>query len=253
MSTFTLKCLALALMVIDHIGLYFEDLPGAVVLRLLGRISYPLFLFCMVWGYHYTRSRKKFLLRLYLMSVAMTLFRCWIDATFNAEQMYGNHDIFISLFWVGVLISAIELIQTDRNRGIWLLGIIFLSQLAYYFVVPGLFPILRMVSGDIQSGLTPNLALNEYGFAFVALGVAMYFVKERRELLMAVYVIFCIYQFSEEMLLSDFGFPLQWFMVLALPFMLRYNGEKGRGMKWFFYFFYPAHTFLLFYLANFVF
>ena len=48
------------------------------------------------------------------------------------------------------------------------------------------------------------------------------------------------------------GVPTQWLMIGALPLMMRYNQEKGRGMKYFFYVFYPAHTFLLFYLANFV-
>ena len=43
------------------------------------------------------------------------------------------------------------------------------------------------------------------------------------------------------------------FMAAALPLMLRYNDQKGPGLKYFFYFFYPAHTFLLFWLANFVF
>jgi len=32
---------------------------------------------------------------------------------------------------------------------------------------------------------------------------------------------------------------------LAVPALLLYNGERGKGSKWFFYFFYPAH-FLVF-------
>ena len=66
-----------------------------------------------------------------------------------------------------------------------------------------------------------------------------------------MYIIFCINQFSMEMLDGIYG--LQCLMVLALPIMLKYNNQKGPGMKYFFYIFYPAHTFLLFYLANFVF
>lgn len=50
----------------------------------------------------------------------------------------------------------------------------------------------------------------------------------------------------------DFGIPMQWLMIAALPLMMRYNNKKGYGMKYFFYLFYPAHTFLLFYIANFV-
>ena len=46
---------------------------------------------------------------------------------------------------------------------------------------------------------------------------------------------------------------MQFFMVLALPFMLAYNRRRGRGWKWFFYIFYPAHAFILFYLGNFIF
>ena len=33
--------------------------------------------------------------------------------------------------------------------------------------------------------------------------------------------------------------------VLAVPFLLCYNGQRGKGSKWFFYLFYPAH-FLVF-------
>lgn len=77
MNIFALKCIALYLMVLDHIGFYFEGyMPYGLymVLRILGRISYPLFLFCMTQGYRHTRSRKKYLLRLYLGSLFMTGF-----------------------------------------------------------------------------------------------------------------------------------------------------------------------------------
>ena len=77
--------------------------------------------------------------------------------------------------------------------------------------------------------------------------MAMYFLRDRREALAAVYLIFCAWQFSAGMLE---GFAVQWLMVIVLPLMLRYNGERGRGWKWFFYMYYPAHTTLLFLAAT---
>ena len=248
MSTFALKITALILMFLDHTGLYFEGAP--VWFRWLGRASYPLFLFSMVWGYHYTRNRKKYLLRLYLMSIFMTGFMYFIKIRFNAVVDYGYHNIFLSMFLVGVLISTIELFIKDRKKGGILIGVIVLVQILYY-MLPRFFPFLRSLSGDTLTGVIPNLAMNEYGLEFVALGVLMYFLKEQKDLFPAVYLIFCICQFSEEMLAA--GTATQWLMVLALPFMLSYNNQKGPGLKYFFYVFYPAHTFLLFYTANYIF
>lgn len=248
MNTFTLKMIALLLMVIDHVGMYFENMP--VWFRWLGRGSYPLFLFCMVWGYHYTHNRKRYLLRLYLLSVFMTVFGYAVDAWFVTEGGYGFHNIFLSMFLVGLLISIIETFQKDKKKGAVLLGLLFAVQFLYY-VVPNLIPFARTLSGDTLTGVIPNLAINEYGFEFIALGVLMYFLKEKKDLLCVVYILFCISQFSLEML--EAGSATQWMMILPLPLILQYNNQKGPGMKYFFYIFYPAHTFLLFYLANFVF
>lgn len=248
MSTFALKITALILMFLDHTGLYFEGAP--VWFRWLGRASYPLFLFSMVWGYHYTRNRKKYLLRLYLMSIFMTGFMYFIKIRFNAVVDYGYHNIFLSMFLVGVLISTIELFIKDRKKGGILIGVIVLVQILYY-MLPRFFPFLRSLSGDTLTGVIPNLAMNEYGLEFVALGVLMYFLKEQKDVFTAVYLIFCICQFSEEMLAA--GTATQWLMVLALPFMLSYNNQKGPGLKYLFYVFYPVHTFLLFYAANYIF
>lgn len=254
MSIFALKCTALCLMVLDHIGIYFgSHMPYELYLflRILGRLSYPLFLFCMTQGYRHTRSRKKYLLRLYLGSLFMTGFMISIDAAFPTDGFgYGYHNIFLPLFLVGLLISTIEAFQNDKKTGWIMAGCIFALQLLYS-LTPMFVPALRNYSGDILTGIIPNLALNEYGLLFIILGLCMYFLQDRKDVFTIVYLLFCIAQFSDEMLSGEVpGMPVQWFMVFALPFMQRYNGKRGRSFKYFFYIFYPAHTFLLFYLGN---
>jgi len=243
MTTFSLKLTAVVLMTLDHLGLYFPAAP--VWFRWLGRGAYPLFLFCMVQGYAHTRSRKRYLLRLYLMSLFMTAWGLFLDTRFPSEYGYGNHNIFLPLFLTGLLISTVELYQRDRRKGALLLGGIALTQVLYQ-MLPVLLPFTRTLSGDVLTGVVPILAVNEFGFAFIALGVALYVLRDRREALAAVYLIFCIYHFSAEMLS---GGAVQWMMVLVLPLLLRYHGEKGPGWKWFFYWYYPLHTTMLFLLS----
>ncbi len=247
LRSFDLKLLALLFMLIDHIGAYFPAAPEWF--RWLGRIAFPLFLFCLVWSYHYTHSRWRFLLRLYLMSLFMAALRWWLESRWPTEEGFGNHNIFVPMLLTCLLISTIEAWQENPKRGALWLGGLALSQLLY-FQLPVFLPPLRHISGDLLTGLVPNLALCEFGFEFVALGVAMYFLRERPRQLAAVYLLFCLYQFNEEIL--HFGEAVQFWMALALPFMLAYNQQRGPGLKWFFYVFYPAHLILLFWLANFV-
>ena len=41
----------------------------------------------------------------------------------------------------------------------------------------------------------------------------------------------------------------QWMMVASLPFMLLYNREKGKSMKYLFYLYYPVHIYVLYILG----
>ena len=59
-----LKTIALVLMVLDHIH-YFFGFTGWIPdwFSMLGRLSAPLFLFCVVEGFTHTRNRKKYFLK----------------------------------------------------------------------------------------------------------------------------------------------------------------------------------------------
>ena len=152
----------------------------------MGRSACPLFLFCMVWGYHYTRKRKIYLLRLYLGSLFMTVFALAIKHYLPTYGFgYGNHNIFLSMFWVGLLISTIEIFQRDRKKGGIMLGAIFAVQILFPYaerILHTFFTFLPSFSGDTITGIVPNIYLNEYGFEFIALSVLMYFLKEKKDL-----------------------------------------------------------------------
>lgn len=57
-----LKIVAVVLMVIDHIGLFL--FPQQIVLRAVGRLSFPLFAYFFAQGYQHTNSHSKYLFRL---------------------------------------------------------------------------------------------------------------------------------------------------------------------------------------------
>ena len=181
----------------------------------------------------------------------MTAFSYPLNHFILPEWGYGFHNIFLSMFLVGVVISTIEIFQKDRKKGAILLGLIFVAQLLWFYM-PKTIPLFRSMNGDEITGIFPNIYLNEFGFEFVVLGVLMYFLKEKKDLFCVMYIVFCIAQFSNELVWGERAFPTQWIMIGALPLMMRYNNKKGPGLKYFFYVFYPAHTFLLFYIANFV-
>ena len=53
-ATATLKLIALFFMLIDHLGAVV--FPSLREMRILGRIAFPIYCWCLVVGFHYTRS-----------------------------------------------------------------------------------------------------------------------------------------------------------------------------------------------------
>lgn len=105
------------------------------------------------------------------------------------------------------------------------------------------------VFNTVLETLFPSPLMVEYSIFFVIMGVCLYFAKTKYKKC-AVFVVFCALcyltaRFNISMFSGFFGIGTQHYMILALPFMLLYNGERGKEHKAFFYVYYPFHYRLL--------
>lgn len=186
-STFQLKIIATILMVIDHIGVFIPGTP--IWLRYLGRLSAPIFFFCMAWGIYYTKNRKYYLLRLYIASVMMELFWCIMENIGLAcIPDYNKNNIFTTLFVVATIITILfprELGNRNYFKRIMLIVIwqIFSTMFSYAILLNSI-----GVPERIGIALSGNMFLCEGGLKWCILGVLLYLIKNSRKTLIIGYL-----------------------------------------------------------------
>jgi hypothetical protein len=97
----------------------------------------------------------------------------------------------------------------------------------------------------------PNLLSVEGGFMLVFMGVLFYILRKYRlaQAAMVLAVSALIWYTSKD---SPASGNVQWLMAFAVIPILLYNGERGRGGKYFFYVFYPVHIYLFYCIAWFL-
>ena len=101
LSGAAIKWLALITMTVDHIGLLF--FPSVTILRIIGRLAFPLFGYMIAEGCVHTRDRKA-----YLMRTAGLALLCQV-AYFAAEgslYMCILVTFSLSIFWIMVIDKA---------------------------------------------------------------------------------------------------------------------------------------------------
>lgn len=257
MSTTALKLTALFLMFLDHI---YEFIGGAPIwLTWLGRISAPLFFFSMAWGFFYTHDRRKYMINMYFWGVGMAVGDIVVGLLVPNAKVTPFNNIFVTLLLVAMVVDIIENFKSKNTRyaGV-LLSVLVASQ-----VLTTIFSSVAMRHTDVAknlillpSALFPSLLNCEGSVLWVIIGVVIYFNRTSKKSLIIAYTILSLMwlvlmpvQFTYQSLFLE---SYQWIMIGALPFMLMYNGEKGRGYKWLFYIFYPAHIFVLCWLGSFI-
>jgi hypothetical protein len=141
LTLFQIKAIGAFAMVVDHAAVVF--LNSTFWMRAVGRVAFPIFAYALVEGFARTNSRKRYLLRLFVLAVASE----WIfDRLFYGGSFWLHQNTVFTLFlgltamtvanalsrqmavlpWTGAFLAA-WLLRTDYGAGgimlIWLLWI----------------------------------------------------------------------------------------------------------------------------------
>lgn len=238
LSGFALKRIAVASMVIDHIDSFLlrallksrmTDGVLAVtgesadwarnifllkeVCSVLGRAAFPIFCFLMVEGFLHTRDRVGYGLRL-------ALFALISEVPFDLAHFQAPFSLKLQnvMFTLAASIFTLLALSWAEERWREAAGLRWAA-----------------VAGITAAGMAlAYLLRGEYVFLGVLSVVLVYLLRDKGRLRVAG--------------LAPLLVVSPW-VLLAVPPILLYNGERGRGSKWFFYLFYPAHFLVLAALA----
>lgn len=226
MDSFQLKLLACLFMLIDHTG--FILFPKMTILRLIGRLSFPLFAWFISEGYMHTRSFKKYILRLSVFALVLEspfiLFSSFFQSTGK-----DTLNIFFTLS-----LGLLSIYAYDKTE----------SKLAKV-----LFPtIIALFAQFIKA---------DYGF-YGVITILLFYIFNNNFFKTAFYqIVFNLiyaaallgYNYMNNIAIDTFVI-LQIFSIFSLIFIGAYNKKQGKKMKYFFYIFYPAHIILLYLISQ---
>jgi len=234
-NAFHLKTIAIAAMLINHIGHNFgisETHYGFYVFSLvIGKLTFPIMAFLLTDGYRHTRNIKRYALRLavfWLLSVVPFWLAFYAPGPFGPAQLVNN--IMFTL-----LMGLLLLICTDRVSSRILRAILVLT-----------FSLLTLQSDWPFCGV-----IMLYGFHRIKAPGA----RATAPILytMALYILLLLsaslapgINLSPQQYLTEALVFLG--MLLPIPLLLAYNGERGYSpgwIKWGFYIFYPLHLLVI--------
>lgn len=220
-----LKCIALVAMTVDHVvSVVFPGYPTdwyIILLHIVGRLAAPIFWFFIAEGYHYTRDRRKYTLRLLAFALIGHFaynFAFGIPFIPFQTSVFNQTSVMWPLFWGVVALGITDHEKLKQwQKTLLIIGICVITFCADWSCI-AVMAILEIGQhrGDFKRQMQGMMVY-----------VAMYAV---------VYALF---------IHPVYG-AIQIFTALTIPLLMRYNGERGKwkGMKYLFYVYYPLHLIL---------
>ena len=266
LSSTGLKWIALGLMVLDHIH-YMFAYTGLIPewFSMAGRLSAPLFLFCLAEGFAHTHDRRKYFIKVYLIHLLMSglLFLMMTGLVpVRPDGFYPMNGMMTSFSILMVVFQGMDWLG-EKRWGPGLAAVILpLAWPVLASMLMGMVPALQMPLSVLGYTFLPMWNSNpDAGIGTILTGILLYGFRKNRRVQAGVFAGFTVvYYFLYPLLVFSqspefhwtmmFTTAYEWYGALAALLMLCYNGERGRGPKRFFYVFYPAHVYILYALSR---
>lgn len=207
-----LKLIAMFAMTCDHVGL--QLFPDVLLLRILGRLAMPIYAYMIAEGCRYTRSMRRYLLRLASLGAL-----CQVVYFFALGSLYQG--ILVTFSLSVCQIWALDRLQSRPTvSGRLLAGGVLLGVFLLCVVLPDFLPGFEI----------------DYGLMGVLLPVLIYFGKPVQNYLLA------------GLILLGFAYGgLQWWGLAAIPLLSVYNDQRGKyNLGKLFYIYYPLHLMVIY-------
>lgn len=220
-----LKLIAFVTMIADHAAILLLD--GSLPLRILGRLSFPIFAYMIAEGCRHTSDRKRYFLRIFLLGALCNL-------VYFLAMGQLTLTILLTFSLSVLMIYALDACVEGRAKGTAhmlppLLALLALLCLTYLL-------------GGVTSPLRAYGVSLDYGILGALTPLLLYCLPKRWEKLCMLGALLLAETLATEW--------YQIFSLLALPLLWLYNGEAGnRHLKYFFYLGYPLHLLLLAFLS----
>ena len=227
-SNNVLKIIACITMLIDHMGVVL--FPKITILRIIGRIAFPIFAFLLAEGCYYTRNKIRHLLVISGFAAVMQV------VLFLATRM-NDFSIFIHFSIAVLLCLVIDLIEKFIKERKVIVSIA--------LILSFLISVIMLILIDKNT----TYFFSNYGVYGIFVPVILYII---RKYIKHIHVFVSIMVICLAMVLMHFFtvWMYQLYGMIACVFILLYNGKKGKyNLKYLFYIFYPLHLVILYAIA----
>lgn len=209
-----LKWIAVLTMVIDHVGAIL--FPDQIWMRVIGRVAFPIYAYCLAEGFRYTSDYRRYLGRLALFAILSEI--PFDLAFYGVPFSFAHQNVFFTLTLGLILLWVLE-----RFR----------EQL---LLCAGAFVVLCFLAQALHM---------DYGAGGLLMVFAFYLARQGT----SPWIGWGIFVF-----INLFGYAggVQWAAILALLPIGLYSGKAGKKKQRFFYWIYPLHLLLLWVIEKYI-